>query len=152
MIQQTATGKVICVDIVRPPPIPQRTAAELRLAILGDELNKVEQAIDSGDLAGAWDMFKEAAKKIGNKGHKLLFHGKDDGKEHQVPPHEHHPAHQEAEETLSPAYVAEMEKFYQLFDVFFKATMAMWEKQAAAPSTSSDLVYYMIMPTEKARG
>lgn len=151
MILQAANGKVICVDMIRPTP--QRSAAELRKAILGEELNRVERAIEDGDLNGAWDMFKAAAKKIGNKGKEMLSHDKDKSKVHPAPhhdaPQEHHEGTPSAEETFSPAYAAELEKFYQLFDVFFKAAMAMWEKQAAPQTTSSDLVYYMIMPTKK---
>lgn len=118
-------------------------------------MNRVEQAIQDGDLNGAWDMFKAAAKKISNKGKEMLFHDKEKGKVHPAPPHEassheHHEKKSSAEEASSPAFVAEMEKFYQLFDVFFKAAMEMWEKQAPPPpATSSDLVYYMIIPTKK---
>jgi hypothetical protein len=157
MIQQAVNGKVIRVDMVRPPPIPQRTASELRLAILGEELNQVEQAIDRGDLEGAWDMFKAAAKKVVNGGKDMINKAKEKIKGHsQAPHHEelapHEGPHATHHEEPSPEFIAEMEKFYKLFDVFFKATES-WEKHTAPPTppppTSSDLMYYMIMKSRE---
>ena len=159
MILQAANGKVICVDMVRPPPIPQRTAAELRLAILGEELNQVEQAIDRGDLEGAWDMFKAAAKKVVSGGKDMINKAKEKIKGHAQAPHheelvpqapQHEGPHATHHEEPSPEFIAEMEKFYKLFDVFFKATES-WEKHTAPPPqpppTTSELVYYMILPS-----
>jgi hypothetical protein len=146
------------------------------MPLLGEELNKVEQAMDSGDLSKAWDMFKAAAKGVINGGKDMVNKAREKLKGHSTAHEQQHTAahdqqhtaghdqHQQqhtagrevVEEEFTPEYYAEMEKFYALFDRFFKVVTTTWdnqkEKEGIQPqpseNTSSDLVYYLIEPSK----
>jgi hypothetical protein len=151
MILQGVGGKIICVDMVRPPIMqqPNPSQADLTVALLGDELDKVEQAMAIGDLEGAWDRFKNAAKGAFQGGKDLLNQAKEKLKGlHHHEYHEHHEHHESGGKEmveLTPEFYKEMDRFYNLFEAFFKAVAESKEKQAGTQDKPvSSLVYYVL--------
>ena len=146
MISHTHGGPVIRVEIRRDPLA--QTGSDLEEEDLGGDpqfdMDQVRRAVDAGDLEGAWDMFKSAAKKVVAGGKKVVAEGKkviSKAKEkiqnatvhppqapaHTVYAHETKSGKMEIE--FPPEYYQEMEKFYKLFELFFQATETMWQKR-----------------------
>ena len=63
----TTSQRVICVEIERPVPVVEMTAEE-RIKIISECLMKAEMALESGDIDGGFNYFKEAAKAFVNRG------------------------------------------------------------------------------------